>query len=182
MTGEIGLHSTPIVAKRRRRSSAPRIETGAHAATSRRTSRATSAASTCAPASGCGSSTRFRSRASSATTRGRTSRGRYTGNTGVWAQITVDEELGLAYLPVETPTGDYYGGHRPGNNLFGESLVAVDLQDRQAQVALPARAPRHLGHGHSRARRFSPTSPSTAGRSRRSRSRPSRRSSTCSIA
>ena len=42
--------------------------------------------------------------------------------------MTVDEELGLAYLPVEIPTGDYYGGHRPGNNLFGESLVAVDLQ------------------------------------------------------
>jgi quinoprotein glucose dehydrogenase len=51
----------------------------------------------------------------------------YTGNTGVWTQITVDEELGLAYLPVEIPTGDYYGGHRPGNNLFAESLVAVDL-------------------------------------------------------
>jgi len=52
----------------------------------------------------------------------------YTGNTGVWAQISVDEELGLAYLPVELPTGDYYGGHRPGAGLFGESLVAVDLQ------------------------------------------------------
>jgi quinoprotein glucose dehydrogenase len=52
----------------------------------------------------------------------------YTGNTGVWTQMTVDEELGLAFLPVEIPTGDYYGGHRPGNNLFGESLVAVDLQ------------------------------------------------------
>jgi quinoprotein glucose dehydrogenase len=52
----------------------------------------------------------------------------YTGNTGVWAQISADEELGLAYLPVELPTGDYYGGHRPGNGLFGESLVAVDLQ------------------------------------------------------
>jgi quinoprotein glucose dehydrogenase len=52
----------------------------------------------------------------------------YTGNTGVWAQISVDEELGLVYLPVEMPTGDYYGGHRPGNGLFGESLVAVDLQ------------------------------------------------------
>jgi quinoprotein glucose dehydrogenase len=52
----------------------------------------------------------------------------YTGNAGVWAQISVDEELGLAYLPVELPTGDYYGGHRPGNGLFGESLVAVDLK------------------------------------------------------
>jgi quinoprotein glucose dehydrogenase len=51
------------------------------------------------------------------------------GNVGVWTQITVDEELGLAYLPVETPSSDYYGGHRPGNNLFAESLVAVDLKD-----------------------------------------------------
>src|ERR1700730_8242037 len=52
----------------------------------------------------------------------------YTGNTGVWGQISADEQLGLVYLPVELPTGDYYGGHRPGNGLFGESLVAVDLQ------------------------------------------------------
>ena len=55
----------------------------------------------------------------------------YTGNTGVWGQISVDEELGMAYLPVELPTGDYYGGHRPGNGLFGESLVAVDLKTGQ---------------------------------------------------
>jgi quinoprotein glucose dehydrogenase len=52
----------------------------------------------------------------------------YTGNTGVWGQISVDEDLGLVYLPVELPTGDYFGGDRPGNGLFGESLVAVDLQ------------------------------------------------------
>jgi quinoprotein glucose dehydrogenase len=52
----------------------------------------------------------------------------YTGNAGVWGQITVDEELGIVYLPVELPTGDYYGGHRPGNGLFGESLVALDLK------------------------------------------------------
>lgn len=51
----------------------------------------------------------------------------YTGNTGVWAQMTVDEELGIVYLPVETPTGDEYGGHRPGDGLFGESLVALDV-------------------------------------------------------
>jgi len=55
----------------------------------------------------------------------------YTGNTGVWAQISVDEELGMAYLPVEAPTGDYFGGHRPGNNLFSESIVAVDLKTGQ---------------------------------------------------
>jgi quinoprotein glucose dehydrogenase len=53
------------------------------------------------------------------------------GNTGVWTQITVDEELGLVYLPVETPSSDWYGGHRPGNNLFAESLVCVDLKTGQ---------------------------------------------------
>ena len=51
----------------------------------------------------------------------------YTGNTGVWAQISVDPELDTVYLPVEAPTGDYYGANRPGNTLFSESLVAVDL-------------------------------------------------------
>jgi len=49
-----------------------------------------------------------------------------TGNTGVWNQIAADEELGLAYLPVETPSSDFYGGLRPGNNLFAESIVAID--------------------------------------------------------
>jgi quinoprotein glucose dehydrogenase len=52
----------------------------------------------------------------------------YTGNTGVWGQMTVDMELGYVYLPVEMPTGDTYGGHRPGNNLFANSLVALDLK------------------------------------------------------
>ena len=52
----------------------------------------------------------------------------YTGNTGVWTQMTVDEQLGIVYLPVETPTGDYFGGHRHGNNLFAESLVALNLE------------------------------------------------------
>ena len=52
----------------------------------------------------------------------------YTGNTGVWAQMSVDEQLGLVYLPVELPTHDYYGGDRPGNNLYSESLVAVEIK------------------------------------------------------
>jgi quinoprotein glucose dehydrogenase len=52
----------------------------------------------------------------------------YTGNTGAWTNMAVDPELGLAYLPIEQPTGDYYGGHRPGDGLFGESIVAVDLK------------------------------------------------------
>jgi len=55
----------------------------------------------------------------------------YTGNAGVWAQMTVDEETNTVFLPVELPTGDYYGGHRPGAGLFGESLVAVDLKTGQ---------------------------------------------------
>jgi quinoprotein glucose dehydrogenase len=55
----------------------------------------------------------------------------YTGNTGVWGQISVDEQLGMAFLPVELPTGDYYGGHRPGNGLFGETVLAVDLKTGQ---------------------------------------------------
>ena len=55
----------------------------------------------------------------------------YTGNTGSWAQMSIDEELGLAYLPIEAPTGDYFGGHRHGDNLFSESIVAVDLKTGQ---------------------------------------------------
>ena len=51
----------------------------------------------------------------------------YTGNTGVWGQISVDVDLGLVYLPIEAATGDYFGANRPGDNLFAESLVAVDL-------------------------------------------------------
>lgn len=52
----------------------------------------------------------------------------YTGNTGVWAPMSVDEELGYAYLPVEAPTSDWYGGHRLGDNLFSTSLVALDVK------------------------------------------------------
>ena len=52
----------------------------------------------------------------------------YTGNTSVWSPFSADEELGYVYLPVESATGDYYGGHRPGNNLFAGSLVAVDAR------------------------------------------------------
>src|SRR5258706_13393460 len=48
------------------------------------------------------------------------------GNTGVWAHITVDEELGRVYIPVEPPTSDYYGRPPPGVNLFAENLVAAD--------------------------------------------------------
>jgi quinoprotein glucose dehydrogenase len=51
----------------------------------------------------------------------------FNGNTGTWASITADADLNSAYLPVEDPTDDYYGGARPGNDLYGDSLVCVDL-------------------------------------------------------
>ena len=52
----------------------------------------------------------------------------YTGNVAVWAPFSADAELGYVYLPVEAGTGDYYGGHRPGNNLFSQSLVCLDAR------------------------------------------------------
>ncbi len=51
----------------------------------------------------------------------------YSGNAGMWGPFSVDEELDIVYLPIELSTGDYFGGHRPGDNLFTESLLAVDL-------------------------------------------------------
>jgi quinoprotein glucose dehydrogenase len=53
---------------------------------------------------------------------------RYSGNTNVWSLMSVDDELGYVYLPTGTPTSDYYGGHRLGDNLFAESLVALDIE------------------------------------------------------
>ena len=52
----------------------------------------------------------------------------YTGHTGSWAPLSVDEELGYVYLPIESPTNDYYGGHRPGDNLFANSIVCLDAK------------------------------------------------------
>lgn len=52
----------------------------------------------------------------------------FTGNTGIWTEITADPQAGLAYLPVEAPTSDFYGGKRPGNNLYSDCLVAVNLK------------------------------------------------------
>ena len=52
----------------------------------------------------------------------------FTGNVGVWPPFSADPELGLVYLPVEAPTNDLYGGHRPGDNLYSSSLVALDIR------------------------------------------------------
>lgn len=50
-----------------------------------------------------------------------------TGGMNVWARPTCDEENDLVFLPVSTPTNDFYGGERPGDGLFGDSLVALDV-------------------------------------------------------
>ncbi len=56
------------------------------------------------------------------------SSGKAVGNTNVWTLMSCDEELGIVYLPVSTPTNDYYGGRRLGDTLFAESLVALDAE------------------------------------------------------
>lgn len=53
---------------------------------------------------------------------------RYTGHTNVWAPMTLDVRRGLLYLPVSTPSNDFYGGNRLGANLFGDSLVCLDAK------------------------------------------------------
>jgi len=56
---------------------------------------------------------------------------RFVGNVNVWAPLSADPNLNLVYLPTDAPTNDYFGGFRPGNNLFGSSLVAVDIRTGQ---------------------------------------------------
>ncbi|HXV59045.1 MAG TPA: pyrroloquinoline quinone-dependent dehydrogenase [Vicinamibacteria bacterium] len=53
---------------------------------------------------------------------------RTTGNVAVWTSLSADPDLGYVYLPTEAPTGDYYGGHRHGSNLFSDSLVCLDAR------------------------------------------------------
>ena len=53
---------------------------------------------------------------------------KFTGNTGAWGPLTGDEELGYVYIPVEAPSGDLYGGQRPGANLFSDSIVCLDAK------------------------------------------------------
>ena len=53
---------------------------------------------------------------------------RWQGNTNAWTMLAADEELGHVYIPLSTPTNDYYGGERPGDNLFAESIVCLDVE------------------------------------------------------
>jgi quinoprotein glucose dehydrogenase len=52
----------------------------------------------------------------------------YTGNTGLWGPFSADDELGYVYLATESPTNDGYGGHRPGANLYSDSIVCLDIK------------------------------------------------------
>lgn len=52
----------------------------------------------------------------------------YTGNISSWATLSADPELNIVYIPTDCPTGDYYGGHRHGDNLYGTALVALNVK------------------------------------------------------
>ncbi len=52
----------------------------------------------------------------------------YTGNAGVWGPFSADPQLGIVYLNIESATNDTYGGHRPGNNLYSDSVVALNIK------------------------------------------------------
>ena len=82
----------------------------------------------------------------------------YTGNTGVWAQISVDLELGMAYLPVELPTHDYYGGARPGTWPLRREPGRGRSEDRRSASGTTSWCTTASGTWTSRVRRSSPTS------------------------
>ena len=83
---------------------------------------------TCAPARCSGCSTAFRTRASSATTRWPPEAYKKSGGVHNWSESTVDEQRGIAFINFGSPRFDFYGGDRKGDNLFGNSLVAIDAR------------------------------------------------------
>ena len=147
--------------QRRARSSA----TPPSRATTRRASRtcpATSWPTTRRPASSCGSSTSSRVPASSATTRGRTTRGSGPATSRRGRRCRRTRQRGLVYIPTNGATIDYFGGFRPGDNLFSTSIIALDVKTGKARLAPAAREARHLELRHA----------DRAGAARRQRQRP----------
>ena len=67
------------------------------------------------------------------------------GGANNWGEQSIDEKRGIVYVPTGSPKYNFYGGNRKGANLFGDCLLALDAQDRQAALALPDGPPRHLG-------------------------------------
>jgi glucose dehydrogenase len=53
---------------------------------------------------------------------------RWTGDVSSWAPLSADPERGIVYIPTNSPTQDFYGGFRPGDNLFGASVIALDVK------------------------------------------------------
>ena len=70
---------------------------------------------------------------------------RFTGHANVWGLMSLDAERGLLYAPTSTPSSDYWGGRRPGANLFAESLVWPRRAHGRAKMALPDGASRCVG-------------------------------------
>ena len=121
-------NSSPRARDRRRRSSSARRTKSACARRRRRISKATCAASTCAPASCSGRSTRSPRRASPATRLGSNGSAESRGNAGVWARDDGRRRARLRLLAVEAPLADTWGGDRHGDNLYGNSLVCLDAK------------------------------------------------------
>jgi glucose dehydrogenase len=55
----------------------------------------------------------------------------WSGNINTWPPLSADLERGIVYVTTDAPTNDYFGGHRPGNNLFGNSVIAIDVKTGQ---------------------------------------------------
>ena len=72
-------------------------------------------------------------------------KGENYGGANAWGGVTIDEQRGWVFAATGSATEDFYGGFRKGDNLFANTVLALDATDRRAQVALPDRAPRHLG-------------------------------------
>ena len=70
---------------------------------------------------------------------------KYIGGTNTWGEITIDAERGIAYFPTGSPTYDYYGADRIGSESLRQLPARARRAHGQAAVALPGRAPRHLG-------------------------------------
>ena len=68
----------------------------------------------------------------------------WTGDVSSWAPMSADPERGLVYIPTNPPTIDFYGGFRPGDGLFGTSVIALGRADRRTAVAFPDRSSRYL--------------------------------------
>ena len=89
---------------------------------------ATSAPTTCAPAHWSGPSTPCPAPVNSATRPGRAKAHEYAGGVNNWGEMTIDAKHGLVFVPLGSPTHDLYGADRAGDNLFGNSLVALDAR------------------------------------------------------